>query len=158
MSASSDESFVLEVLAALEQTKLEALVVGSVAAVLQGSPVTTQDLDLLVRDTPGNRQKIDKLGRCLGARPREISSLTNVLRIDAASAPVDLLFDHLPGGLSFEALRSRSIVMELAGHTARVASLEDIILSKEAAGRPKDHAQLPILRDTLRVKKALAKQ
>jgi hypothetical protein len=91
----------------------------------------------------------------LGARPRQISSLTNVLRIDAASAPVDLLFDRLPGDLSFESLRSRSIAIELAGRTAKVASLEDVILSKEAAGRPKDHAQLPILRDTLRLKKAL---
>ena len=157
MSASSDEAFVLEVLAALEQTGLEALVVGSVAAVLQGSPVTTQDLDLLVRDTPANRQKIEMLGHCLGARPREVSSLTNVLRIDAASAPVDLLFDRLPGELSFESLRSRSIAIDLAGRTATVASLEDVILCKEASGRPKDHAQLPILRDTLRVKKALAK-
>jgi hypothetical protein len=157
VSASSDESFVLEVLAALEQIELEALVVGSVAAVLQGSPVTTQDLDLLVRDTPGNRRKIEELSQRLGARPREISALTNVLRIDAASAPVDLLFDRLPGELSFESLRSRSIAIDLSGRTATVASLEDIILSKEAAGRPKDHAQLPILRDTLRVKKALAK-
>ena len=60
MSASSDEAFVLKVLDALEQTRLEAIVVGSVAAVLQGSPVTTQDLDLLVRDTPTNRQKIER--------------------------------------------------------------------------------------------------
>jgi hypothetical protein len=157
VSASSDEAFVLEVLAALEQTGLEALVVGSVAAVLQGSPVTTQDLDLLVRDTPANRQKIEMLGHCLGARPREVSSLANVLRIDAASAPVDLLFDRLPGELSFESLRSRSVAIDLAGRTATVASLEDVILSKEASGRPKDHAQLPILRDTLRVKKALEK-
>jgi predicted nucleotidyltransferase len=145
----------LEVLAALEQTGLEALVVGSVAAVLQGSPVTTQDLDLLVRDTPANRRKIEKLGQCLGARPREVSSLTHVLRIDAAAAPVDLLFDQLPGNLSFESLRSRSISIDLGGHTATVATLEDIIASKEAAGRPKDQAQLPILRDTLRVKRAL---
>jgi predicted nucleotidyltransferase len=157
VSESSDEAFVLEVLAALEQTGLEALVDGSVAAVLQGSPVTTQDLDLLVRDTPANRRKIEELGQRLGARPREISALTNVLRIDATSPPVDLLFDRLPGNLSFESLRSRSIAIDLAGRTARVASLEDIILSKEAAGRPKDHAQLPILRDTLRVKKALEK-
>jgi hypothetical protein len=129
-----------------------------VAAVLQGSPVTTQDLDLLVRDTPANRRKIEKLGQCLGARPREVSALTHVLRIDAASAPVDLLFDRLPGNLSFESLRSRSISIDLGGHTAVVATLEDIIASKEAAGRPKDQAQLPILRDTLRVKRALEKK
>lgn len=157
MSASSDEAFVLQVLEALEQTGLEALVVGSVAAVLQGSPVTTQDLDLLVLDTPANRQKIERLAQCLGGRPREVSSLSNVLRIDAAAATVDLLFDRLPGGLSFESLRSRSVAIDLGGRTARVASLEDIIASKEAAARPKDQAQLPILRDTLRVKKALEK-
>jgi hypothetical protein len=90
VSASSDEAFVLEVLAALELTRLEALV-------------------------------------------------------------------RLPGDLSFESLRSRSIAIDLAGRIARVASLEDVIRSKEAAGRPKDYAQLPILRDTLRVKKALEK-
>ena len=36
-----------------------------------------------------------------------------------------------------------------------VAGLADVIRSKEAAGRPKDLAQLPILRDTLRVRRAL---
>jgi hypothetical protein len=58
---------------------------------------------------------------------------------------------------SFESLRSRSVAIDLGGRTAIVASLEDIIASKEAAARPKDQAQLPILRDTLRVKKALEK-
>jgi hypothetical protein len=38
---------------------------------------------------------------------------------------------------------------------AVVASLEDVIASKEAAGRPKDLAHLQILRDTLRIRAAL---
>lgn len=37
-----------------------------------------------------------------------------------------------------------------------VAALADVIASKEAADRPKDRAQLRILRDTLKVKGALA--
>jgi hypothetical protein len=37
---------------------------------------------------------------------------------------------------------------------AVVARLEDVIASKTAADRPKDRAQLPTLRDTLKVKKA----
>jgi hypothetical protein len=45
--------------------------------------------------------------------------------------------------------------MPVGEHKALVASLEDVIRSKEAAGRPKDLAQLPILRDTLRVRRAL---
>jgi hypothetical protein len=151
---SSDEAFVVAVLAALKQVRLEAIVVGSVASILQGAPVTTQDIDLLVRDTPANRKKIDGLGSVLGARPRLITELSPVLRIDLAAATVDLLFDRLPGNLTFQAVRARSVLVSLGEHSARVARLEDIIKSKEAAGRPKDLAQLPMLRDTLRIAKA----
>jgi hypothetical protein len=68
---------------------------------------------------------------------------------------VDVLFDEISGKLRFEALRSRSVKIPLGSLEAVVAVLEDVIASKEAAGRPKDLAQLPILRDTLRVRKAL---
>jgi hypothetical protein len=37
-------------------------------------------------------------------------------------------------------------VFELDGQHVRVASLDDIIRSKAAAGRAKDHATLPLLR------------
>jgi len=155
VSLSSDEAFVLQVIAALDSVRLEALVVGNVAAILQGVPVTTQDLDILVGDTTLNRTKIDELGALLGARPREISPLTRTLRIDAQPASVDVLFDELSGGLRFEPLRSRAIPVALGEKTALVARLEDVIASKEAANRPKDQAQLPVLRDALRVKRAL---
>jgi len=157
VSASSDEAFVLAVLKALKESSLEAIVVGSVAAVLQGSPVTTQDMDLLVRDTPTNRKKIAALGKRLGSRPRAISDLSPALRIDLPAAAVDVLFDRLPGDLGFEALRARSLSIAVGRQTARVACLEDIIASKAACGRPKDLAQLPLLRETLKVKQALDK-
>jgi hypothetical protein len=113
VSASSDEAFVLSVLAALKKVRLEAIVVGSVAGILQGSPVTTQDLDLLVRDTPVNRKKIQALATALGARPREISELSSALRIDLPAATVDLLFDQIPGNLTFQALRVRQPAFRL---------------------------------------------
>jgi predicted nucleotidyltransferase len=151
---SSDEAFVVAVLEALKNVGLEAIVVGNVAAILQGAPVTTQDIDLLVRDTIANRRKIAAFGRALGARPRRVSSLTESLRIDASAGTVDVIFDRIPGPLSFQALRSRAIHLELAGIEAVVARLDDVIASKEAADRPKDRAQLAALRDALRVKKA----
>ncbi|MCL2725646.1 MAG: hypothetical protein FWD69_14525 [Polyangiaceae bacterium] len=49
MGSSSDEDFVESVARALEASKLDAIVVGATAAVLQGAPLTTQDVDLLVR-------------------------------------------------------------------------------------------------------------
>lgn len=154
---SFDEKFVLDLLAALQEAGLEAVVVGATGAYLQGAPVMTGDVDLLVRDTPKNRAKIDRVGESLGAgRAQEMSALSAVVRLVGARVPVDFLFDQMGGELSFAAVRSRSVQINLGPHTATVACLEDIIASKEAVGRPKDLAALPILRDTLRVKKALA--
>jgi len=152
---SSDETFVEEVLAALGHCGIEAIVVGSVAALLQGAPVTTEDMDVLVRDTPANRKKLEALEKLLGQRAVQLSPLSSTLRIPTPRAHIDILFDVLSGGLRFESLRSRCVQLSLSGRIASVAALEDVIASKEAAGRPKDLAQLPILRDTLRVRRAL---
>jgi hypothetical protein len=153
---SSDESFLRDVVAALDRVGLEALVVGSVAAVLNGAPVMTQDLDLLIRDTPKNREKIGKLSAALQiAAPVEVSELSRSLTLLGGALPIDILFDALPGGLTFEALRSRSSRVQIGDSAAIVAALGDVIASKEAAGRPKDVAQLPILRETQRVRGAL---
>jgi len=153
---SSDELFLQEVVAALDRVGLEAIVVGTVAGVLNGAPVMTQDLDLLVRDTPRNREKIAKLSAALRiAAPVEVSELSRALTLLGGALPIDILFDALPGGLSFEALRSRSSRVQIGDSAATVAALADVIASKEAAGRPKDLAQLPILRDTQRIRGAL---
>ena len=149
---SPDESFIVSLLRALKATGLEAIIIGNTAAAMQGVPVTTQDVDLLIRDTPLNRSKLDQLAAALGgARPIEISPLTSTLRIVGAAWPVDILFDRLSGNLLFASLRSRCKEVPIADVSAIVASLEDVIRSKEAAGRPKDLAVLPLLRDALRV-------
>jgi DNA-binding transcriptional ArsR family regulator len=153
---SSDESFLREVLAALERAGLDAIVVGSVAAVLHGAPVMTQDLDLLVRDTKKNREKIERLRAELKlSKPVSVSELSRAVTLLGGPVPIDIVFDALPGGLTFESLKSRATKIEIADAAALVASLEDVIASKEAAGRPKDAAQLPMLRETLRVRGAL---
>src|SRR5882757_7689677 len=126
---SSDEAFIVEVLLALARSDLEALVIGSVAGLLQGAPITTEDLDLLVRDTPKNREKIRLLERDLGARAIQLSPLTNSIRLTTPRAHVDLLFDEISGGLSFESIRSRAHEVVLGEAVAVVASLEDIIAS-----------------------------
>ena len=152
---SSDEAFVEEVLAGLRDCAIEAIVVGSVAALLQGAPITTEDVDVLVRDTPKNREKLKRFEERLGHKAVQISPLSRTLRIPTPRAHLDVMFDEISGGLRFESLRSRSVEVSLGQLVAVVAALEDVIASKEAAGRPKDVAQLPILRDTLRVRRAL---
>jgi predicted nucleotidyltransferase len=156
---SSDEEFLVRILQAAAAAGLEVIVVGSTAAVLQGAPVMTQDVDLLIRDTPRTREKLDRfcaeLGGARQVRPSDLSESIKLLGLDV---PVDILFDRLPTGQTFESLRARAERMPLGEHRATVACLEDVIASKEQADREKDRAQLPILRATLLVRQARSKK
>ncbi len=144
---SSDEAFLVQLARAISLAQLEVIVVGSMAAAMQGAPIMTQDVDLLIRDTARNRAKLAEVAKKIGAAaPQTMSELSSVVSILGAASPVDVLFDQIIGGLTFASLRSRAIDIEIAGEHLLVASLDDIITSKTAAGRPKDNAQLPILR------------
>lgn len=144
------ESFLATLAGALRKVKLEAIVVGNVASILNGAPVLTQDIDLLVRDTPLNRKKLRQFAALLGGSgPSPISELTRFERIYGAAVPVDILYDQLAGKLKFASLRSRAVKKEVGAETLLVASLADVIKSKRAANRAKDLAALPILQATL---------
>ncbi len=157
-SASLGEAFVIAVAKALSDARLEAIVVGNAASMLNGAPVTTLDIDLLVRNTPLNRRKLLRFAALIGgSAPAPVSELTRTDRISGSAVPVDIMYDRMPPGLKFESVRSRAERVEIGGEKLTVAALADVIRSKEHANRPKDRAVLPILRDTLAVKKALAK-
>ena len=151
----ASEAFLARLAAAIHEAKLEAIVVGNVASILNGAAVLTQDVDLLVRDTPVNRKKLAGLAKAMGgAGPMKISSLTAVERIYGTGVPIDIIFDQMIGGLKFASVRSRARLAPVGTETIRVASLGDVIRSKTAANRPKDRAVLPLLRDALAVRKA----
>lgn len=152
---SSDERLLVELLEALDLVGLDAIVVGSVAAILQGVPVTTQDVDLLARDTPRNRQKIRSLSEELGMVVSELSPLIAGVRLLRRNLQVDILFDRLRPRLTFERLKARSVRVEIGARTARVACLGDVAAAKKAVGRPKDLLHLHLIEETLRVKEAL---
>ena len=154
---SADEDFIRQLERALRAVGLEGVLVGTGAAILQGVPLLTEDLDLLVRDTPLVRKKLDRLAKELGGAWVEVSPLTRARRLVGLRAGVDILFDRIAGDLGFESLRARAVRVRLGADTIVAASLPDVIRSKQAADRPKDRAQLPILTDTLRVKQAAAR-
>lgn len=61
---------------------------------------------------------------------------------------IDLVYEPA-GTRGFRDLVRDSVVLDISGLRVRVASLEDIIRSKKAAGRDKDRGQLPTLRRLL---------
>lgn len=140
----------------LAHHRLEAVVIGNAAAALQGSPVTTMDIDFMFRKTPTNLRKLKAMAQELEAmvlRPYyPASQLYRVVR-DRDGLQLDFMA-KVDGVRSFEALRARATPVSFGPHILLVASLRDIIRSKERAGRPQDLAVLPVLRRTLDEQKA----
>lgn len=126
--------------------------IGNTASILNDAPVLTQDVDLLIRDTPKNRRKLNLLVAALGGSMIPIADKTR--RIFGARVPIDILFDKISGAGSFAAVLSRSHQEVVGADVLTVASLADVIKSKRAAGRPKDLAVLPILETTLKIRQA----
>ena len=139
-------------LAALSEAKLEAVLIGNAAAAMHGAPVTTIDFDFMFSDTPTNLRKLKAAARTLLAvvmRPYyPVSKLYRVVNDDSG-----LQADFMPvihGVRSFEGLKSRAESRMVGGQQVLVASLDDIIKSKKAAGSDRDQAVIPILEQTRR--------
>ena len=132
--------------------RLEAVLIGNAAAALHGAPVTTLDFDFLFRETTTNLAKLKQVAKDCDAmilRPfYPVSKLYRVVNDD-----LGLQADFMPmihGIRSFEGVRARATQRMIGGFPLIVASLDDIIASKKAAGRERDLAVLPVLEQTRR--------
>jgi predicted nucleotidyltransferase len=129
---------------ALEKHGLQAVLIGNAAAALQGAPVTTVDFDFFFSKTPDNLKKVKRIAADLGAIALHpyypASGLIRLMR-DDDGLQVDFM-DVIDGVRSFEGLRRRSLQIRMGAASLRVAPLADIIMSKKAAGRPRDLAVL----------------
>jgi hypothetical protein len=146
----------LEVLA---RRGVRFVVVGGVAAVLEGAPVSTFDLDIVPERSAENVALLvealaeldaryrDLTGRVLRPDPSALSGTGHHLLVTTCG-PLDVL-GTIGGGESYEQLAAEAVSRKLGGYTIQVLSLEALIRTKEAAGRDKDRAVLAILRRTL---------
>jgi predicted nucleotidyltransferase len=159
-SPTFDPRGVLEVLAHHE---VRFIVIGAVAAIFHGYPLSTQDLDVTPSRAPDNLERLARALQELDARLRVSRGRALPFPIDAAmlsrgeiwtlttkAGPLDLVY--FPAGTrGYDDLQRDAREIDIGGATVTVASLADVIRSKEAANRPKDIAQLPALRQTLEV-------
>jgi hypothetical protein len=137
---------------ALADKKLEVVLIGNAAAAIHGAPVTTLDVDFMFRETPGNMRKLKGAAAALGATIlRPYYPVSRLYRM--THDPSGLQADFMPiihGVRSFEGLKTRAVTREIGGQAVLVASLDDIIKSKRAAGRAQDLAVLPVLEELRR--------
>lgn len=140
---------------ALAAERLEVVLIGNAAAAIHGAPVTTLDVDFMFRETSGNMRKLKRAAAALGATIlRPYYPVSRLYRM--THDPSGLQADFMPiihGVRSFEGLKARAVTREIGGVAVLVASLDDIIRSKRAAGRAQDLAVLPLLEELRRTLK-----
>lgn len=147
-----------EIFATLAEHGVRYVVIGGLAAVLHGSPTITADADICADRSPENLQHLVDALKDLHARIRSVSEpdgipfkpdvallgRMKVLNLTTEFGDLDLAF--VPAAFSgYEELAPDSVMVSVAGTEIAVASLDDVIRSKEVADRPKDHATLPVL-------------
>jgi hypothetical protein len=139
--------------------EVELIVVGMAAAILQGAPMITQDIDIVHRRTAENVDRLlnvlttlDAVYRTDNRRIRPLPSYllgTGHNLLTTRAGDLDCL-GTIDDGLGYEELERDTITIDLgAGLSCRVLELSRLIEIKERAGRPKDLAVLPALRATL---------
>lgn len=147
------------ILGILAEHGVRCVLIGGFAAVIHGSPYLTTDVDVV----PANdRRNLEHLSDAL----HELHA-----KVWSSSEPEGILFDHSaeslervstwnlvtdfgrlditfrPSGTAgYEDLQRDATHLMILGVGVDVASLADIIRSKEAAGREKDRFVLPVLR------------
>jgi hypothetical protein len=147
----------------LAEAEANFIIVGAYASFAHGYRRGNIGLDICYERTPSNCRKLTKALHPLHAHRIDITPELR-LPIDeelfAQIVNIPLNTDHgrldLVGELSgvggYRELLPNSVPIEVAGTLCRVASLADIIRSKEAANRPKDRLVLPELRALLEAK------
>lgn len=150
------------VLGALDRHGVRYVLIGGLASIYWGSPFPTEGIDVTPEQSVENLDRLSAALTELGARVRTATDPDGVpfahTGASLADAPVwnltttrgDLDISLVPSGtFGYADLARDAADGEIHGIRVRVASLADIIRSKQAANRPKDQRVLPTLREIL---------
>jgi hypothetical protein len=146
----------LEAIRTLDRHGVAFVLIGGLGARLHGSPSVTNDLDLCYRRTAEN---LDRLASALAELEAHLRGVPDDVpfRVDprtlgagdhftftTSAGNLDIL--GTPAGVAgFDQLVRTAERFDLDGVTVLVASIEDLIAMKRAAGRPKDLIEVEVL-------------
>lgn len=152
-----------KILETLAKHQVEHVIVGGVGGTLYGSPMSTDDVDIVPALSKRNLDALANALNEMNARLRSTEYPEGVqldftgkdlrrwivefsfLNLMTDFGKLDLI--HRPDGFSgFQELASNSEEFELGNIELKVAALEDIIRSKQTVARDRDLEQLPTLK------------
>jgi hypothetical protein len=140
----------VEMLSAFSATGVEYLVVGAHAFGVHARPRATGDLDLWVRTTPENANRVlaalKEYGAPLhGVEREDFETPNRVLQLGVAPYRIDLLTSIT--GVSFEDAWPKRKLVPIDGLLVPILGREDLIVNKRATDRPQDRADVAALEE-----------
>ena len=132
----------------LNSRRVDYVVVGAIAVSYHAYPRATGDLDVLIRPTLANAQRVagalsDFSFRSLGLRAEDFIEPGKFIQLGARPRRIDLL--NQVSGVEFDEVWQGRVVAEIDGVAVNLMGREALIKNKRAAGRDKDRADLRIL-------------
>ncbi|MCG8423982.1 MAG: hypothetical protein MJE77_39320 [Proteobacteria bacterium] len=132
-----------DVIRALCAEKADFLIVGAYAVAFHGTPRATGDLDLLVRPSHENAERVWRALARFGA-PMDAAGVTRedfaqpgmVYQIGLVPRRIDILTQI--SGVDFEDAWSSRVETELVGETVHFIGRKALMKNKSATGRDKD--------------------
>ena len=140
-------------LKSLNGHKVEFVIIGATAFPVHGYARATLDLDIFIRPDPQNVSRLMNALRDFGYDLADVTPedlLTKKVLIRQYLVETDI--HPFVSGLSFDQVWNNKVSGTYGKEKVYYASLEDLIMMKQAAGRPKDLEDLRVLR-TLKEKK-----
>lgn len=148
------------ILLKLAQENIKFILVGGLAAVVQGAPITTMDIDILYDRSPENVSKLISFLKSIDAiyrrpddkkiEPKEDDLLKLGHRLFTTRlGPIDVLA-FIEKDKNYRDIIEHTVEIEFRGHKIYVLELEMMIDLKRDSKHQRDIQRIPILKETLR--------
>ncbi len=137
-----------EFIASLNSNEVEYVIVGAFALAFHGFPRFTGDLDVLVRRSPENAERLVRALAAFGFSStglpaRDFLEADRVVQLGLAPNRIDLLTSIT--GVEFEEVWQNRVSSELDGLRVSFIDRASLIKNKQATGRAQDKADLEAL-------------
>ena len=139
-----------EMLSTLLEEKVNFLLIGAYALAAHGYPRATGDIDLFIQPNENNAEKVYKALVKFGAPLQNISvkdfaTPGTIFQIGIIPRRIDII--NSIDGVSFEDAYSDRIIVNIESMPIPVLSKKNMIINKEATGRPKDKTDADVMKN-----------
>lgn len=148
------------ILEGLLKAKIDFILVGGLAAVVQGAPVTTMDVDIVHSQSSENISRLFAFLKSIDAiyrrpddkiiepRKEDLVEMGHAL-FSTRLGPLDILA-FIEEGKTYDDLIKHSLTINFRGRAIRVLDIRTLIELKKSSKDAKDKQRLPVLEETLR--------